>query len=80
MSARVVDGLLVDDVTGQVLDVAVRCTRCGEFITGCRWNGGRCFDCHQATLLPPERWGDDGTPWDEDDPTATPTTHPVTRW
>ena len=26
----------------------------------------------RVRLLPPEQWGWDGTPWDADDPTATP--------
>lgn len=60
----------VDD-HGAIVDVARMCPRCREPIEGATWNG-RCFDCHTASLLPPERWSDDGTPWDDDDPSARP--------
>lgn len=70
-------GVIFSADTGEPIDVAQRCPRCREWITGCVWNGGRCSDCHEATLLPVEQWGWDGTPWDSDDPTATPYSHPA---
>lgn len=35
------------------------CAGCGDPITGCIWNGGRCLDCHEGSLLPEtalDRW------------------------
>ena len=64
--------IMVDPATGAEIDAfpITRCTDCHEELRS-SWSG-RCLRCREARLLPPEQWGWDGTPWDADDPTATP--------
>jgi hypothetical protein len=68
--------ILIDSATGAEIDVhpITCCTDCGEELS-CSWSE-RCLRCHEARLLPPEQWGWDGTPWDADDPTASPGINP----
>ena len=64
--------VFIDPQSGVEVDrhPVVRSRDCGEELRS-SWSG-RCLRCHESRLLPPEQWGWDGTPWDADDPTATP--------